>query len=227
LPWAVTFPWNTPPFVEQVRDADKPLALHGLVLAADRDAPPRIESVQAESPAERAGVRAGQVLREISGENPHRQAGQPQYVGRAVGTVAEAQAALLDLYGDGTTIHLKMADGGRVTWMLAGPPPRSRPVHPTQVYAAIDAGLLCLFLLAYAPFRRRDGEVIAWLLTLHPVSRFLLEEIRIDEAGVLGTPLSISQVLSIGLLALAIALWARLLRRPRGVTMGPAWHARP
>ena len=61
------------------------------------------------------------------------------------------------------------------------PPVRSRPVHPAQLYSAIDAGLLAWLLWAFYPFRRRDGEVVALMMTIHPITRFLLEMIRIDE----------------------------------------------
>ncbi len=82
-------------------------------------------------------------------------------------------------------------------WTIAGPPPRSPPVHPAQLYSLIDALLLCFLLLAYEPYKRRDGELTALVLTLHPISRFLLEIIRVDESAVFGTGMSISQNISI------------------------------
>ena len=63
-------------------------------------------------------------------------------------------------------------------------PPRSLGVQPTQVYAAVNALLLCLFLLAYDPYCRRDGQLFAMLITIYPVGRFLLEIIRIDESPI-------------------------------------------
>ena len=83
----------------------------------------------------------------------------------------------------------------------------SLPVHPAQLYAAIDATLLAGLAVAFTPFARRQGEVFALVLTLHPISRILLEQIRIDEPPALGTPLSISQLISVGLLMLATVLW--------------------
>ena len=76
-------------------------------------------------------------------------------------------------------------------------------------------------LLAYYPFRRKDGEVTALTLTLHPISRFLLEIIRTDEGPVFGTPFSISQNISLLVLAGGICLWIYLWRQPRG-TVWPA-----
>jgi phosphatidylglycerol:prolipoprotein diacylglycerol transferase len=51
---------------------------------------------------------------------------------------------------------------------------------------------------------------------LHPISRFLLETIRVDEAPVWGTGLSISQNLSVGLFLVGLGLWVAVGRKPRG-----------
>lgn len=91
----------------------------------------------------------------------------------------------------------------------------SLPVHPAQLYAAIDAALLAWLAVAFTPFARRQGEVFALVLTLHPLSRILLEQIRVDEPPALGTPLSISQLISVGLLLLATALWWWIARHGR------------
>lgn len=90
----------------------------------------------------------------------------------------------------------------------------SVPVHPAQLYAAIDAALLAALAVAWTPLARRRGEVLALVLTLHPISRLLLEEIRVDEPPALGTPLSISQLVSLVLLALAAGLWWWISRQP-------------
>lgn len=90
----------------------------------------------------------------------------------------------------------------------------SVPVHPAQLYAAIDAALLAALAVAFTPLARRDGEVFALTLTIHPIARLLLEQIRVDEPPALGTPLSISQLLSFLLLALAIGLWCWISRQP-------------
>lgn len=90
----------------------------------------------------------------------------------------------------------------------------SRPVHPAQLYSAIDAGLLAWLAVCFTPVARRDGQVFALVLTLHPISRILLEMIRIDEKDALGTPFSISQLISFGLLAAAGILWAVTFLRP-------------
>ena len=90
----------------------------------------------------------------------------------------------------------------------------SLPLHPAQLYAAIDAALLAVLTIAFTPLARRDGEVFALALTLHPISRILLEVIRVDEPATLGTPLSISQLVSLVLLVLAAAVWWWIGRQP-------------
>ncbi|MGB8852995.1 MAG: prolipoprotein diacylglyceryl transferase family protein [Pirellulales bacterium] len=91
--------------------------------------------------------------------------------------------------------------------------PWSLPIHPAQLYAAIDAALLAIVAILFTPLARRDGQVFALVLTLHPLSRLLLEAIRVDEPPALGTPLSISQLVSLVLLALAAALWWWIARQ--------------
>ena len=79
---------------------------------------------------------------------------------------------------------------------------------------------MCLLLLAWHPFRRQEGEVFALMLTLYPITRILLEMVRDDEPGVLGTPLTVSQIVSLMVLLAASVLWVHLLRRP--CRSGPA-----
>ena len=56
----------------------------------------------------------------------------------------------------------------------------------------------------------------ALLITVHPLSRFLLEMIRSDEPGRFGTGLTIAQLMSIGILACGVALWIYIERQPAG-----------
>ena len=109
---------------------------------------------------------------------------------------------------------LDQAARGLLTVTADQPSPWSLPVHPAQLYAAIDAALLSVLTVWFTPIARRDGEVFALALTLHPLSRLLLEHIRIDEPPALGTPLSISQLVSLVLLCLAAGLWWWLSRQP-------------
>lgn len=95
---------------------------------------------------------------------------------------------------------------------------RSLPVHPAQLYAAIDAAILAWLAVCFTPLCRRDGQIFALVITIHPISRILLEMIRVDEPPVLGTPFSISQLISLLLLATAGLLWVVTFRRPPRVS---------
>jgi phosphatidylglycerol:prolipoprotein diacylglycerol transferase len=92
--------------------------------------------------------------------------------------------------------------------------PQSLPVHPTQLYSALDALVLLLLLSAYYPLRRRDGEVIGLLMLTYPITRFAIEYLRNDE-GVFFAGMTISQTISVALLLGACAYWAWLLTLPR------------
>ncbi len=105
---------------------------------------------------------------------------------------------------------------GRMTVSLDELASVSRPVHPTQIYSAINAGLLAMMLWFFWTVRKRDGEVFAWMLILYSIARFLLEIIRRDESGLFGTNLTISQWVSIGTIVVGFALLslARPLQNP-------------
>jgi phosphatidylglycerol---prolipoprotein diacylglyceryl transferase len=204
LPWAVTFPPTSPPYMDQVANGE----MYGFGLDVDHPQHPTIAFVQPGAAAALAGLQKDDVLARIN-DYP-------------MGSVADAQNALMQAFSKHEPLKLQLTKQNKnVELPAADPPARSLPVHPAQVYSAIDAGLLAWFLSAYYPFRRRDGEVIALLLTIHPISRFMLEIIRTDEPAVWGTGLSISQNISILIFVVAVGLWIYLLKEPRRV----AWSA--
>ncbi len=207
LPWAVQFPPTSPAYLDQLQRGD--LYVQGLIFKGGGDDPPVIEKVEPDSPAERAGLAAGQRVAAIGGNS--------------VASVEQAQTELFGTFGVGTTISIRVAgETEPKSWAIAGLPPRSLPIHPTQFYSLIDALLLLLLILAYEPYRRRDGELTALVLVIHPISRFLLEIIRVDEAAVFNTGLSISQNISVAIFVGGIFLWAYLLwRRPIGCAWSP------
>lgn len=98
-----------------------------------------------------------------------------------------------------------------INYFLGPPdlPKWSLRTHPAQLYAAIDAVILAGLLWFLWPFLQWDGMIIGLGLGLHAVSRFLLEWIRTDEAPIFGTPLTISQWVSVLLFIGGIALVVR------------------
>jgi phosphatidylglycerol:prolipoprotein diacylglycerol transferase len=200
-PWALTFPAASEPYNHQQSLGQ----LHGFQIAPDPDRQTaRVIAVEPGGPAAAAGLTSGAALTAIDG--------------RRVASFGEAREALRN-----SRARLELlTDRGSVIIRLSAFPARSRPAHPTQLYAAAGAAILCWLLWCYYPLRRRDGEVFALLLTLYPVMRFLEETIRVDEPGQFRTTFSISQWISVLLLAAVVALWIYVLRQPHGSALAQA-----
>lgn len=200
LPWHVTFPKFSPPYADQASRGE----MHGFRIGSEDNQPAIVTSVDSDSPAADAGLKLDDSITAINGVQ--------------VASPWDAKRRLLELFQSEKPIRLSLRDGRTISLPAVTLPERSRPVHPTQVYSAIDAGILGWLLWSFFPLRRRDGEGIALMLTIHPITRFLLEIIRTDEPAVFGTGMSISQNVSILLLACAAGLWWYLSRQPRDVT---------
>jgi prolipoprotein diacylglyceryltransferase len=200
LDWSVADPPQS-----QV-DRAGPLKIYGMEVVANERQEPVVSHVRAGSPEAAAGIRPGRRITRVSGVR--------------VRTLAQLRG-LLDEHR--TRAWLMVAVKGQsepFCVYVNRPLPRSRPVHPTQLYSTIDALILCFLLLAYDRFRRRDGALLALILTVYPITRFLIEGIRTDEAHIWGTPFTISQNISLALLPLAIGLWVYILRRPPKLAFG-------
>jgi phosphatidylglycerol:prolipoprotein diacylglycerol transferase len=248
----VEFPFASPAYRRQAEDGR--VFVHGLKLEADEKGRTVVQEVEPGSMAEKQGVQPGQRIAAIlvasaDEREQTEEALRAVQAGREVSVpwktsvinpnLEKAHGALFD--ADGRTKHDSLAisligDAGPrvVSWTVEPAQlPHSLPVHPTQVYEAFYAGLMALFAWLYFPFRRRDGEVFALMLTLFPISRFLMEWVRTDEPGVFfqGTiaavtgyeiGLTISQVISVGLFLSSFAFWWWVLRQPRDSTLKPS-----
>ena len=203
LPWAVEFPFGSPPHVRQVQDGA--IYLHGLKFKAEPWANAVIAAVEPDSAAAQAG-RFG------------RSANRREVNGLPVTTVADAESSrCCGIKRSGSEVSLVTSDSPRPKTWTPTAPETSAPIHPAQLYSTIDGLLICLFLLAYDPFKRRDGELLAWAATIYPITRFLMEIIRTDEGPVFGTTLSISQNISLLILAGVAIFWWYLSRQPRKI----------
>ena len=137
--------------------------------------------------------------------------------GHRIDTTDDAHWAIWQAVLDGQPLRIQAERRPPITVQALDPPPkRSLPVQPSQPLSTVDALLLCLLLLAYDPFRRRDGELFALMMSIYPITRFLIEGLRSDEAAVLGTGMSIGQCVSLMVLACAVVLWQYILRQPKG-----------
>ena len=135
----------------------------------------------------------------------------------------QAQFELLKIFGAG---QAGIDWRSRRHWRQDLDESRARAAQPAGAsHAALQPdrrAAAVLFLLAYEPYKRREGELTALVLTIHPLSRFLLEIIRIDEAAVFNTGMSISQNISIGIFSAASACGSICCAGPR-----TDWPARP
>ncbi|MHB8972174.1 MAG: prolipoprotein diacylglyceryl transferase family protein [Pirellulaceae bacterium] len=196
----ITFPQGSPPFVDQL-ERGRLVAMRTHREVATNALPLLVDDVTPGGLAAQGGLQAGDRITDIrlpAQEQFHRM--------RSGQAVADA------------TISLRVNDQRWVTWPFGQLPRRSLPVYPAQVISSITAVWICLFLWAYYPFRRRDGEVFALLITIYPLLRILEEIIRADEPSVLSANFrwTISQTISALLLVLTLALWRFVLSRPKG-----------
>ncbi len=195
---AITFPQGSPPFVDHLE--------RGLLLGMN---------------LERTAGQAGAIIRSVA---PGSQADQHGFVvGQRIMRIDLPDAEAFNRMRRGENVERARVTVARlgqptVSWEFGQLPRRSRPVYPSQILSAINAGLICLFLYAYYPFRRHDGELLALLVTIYPITRILLEMVRSDEPSLLSADfrLTISQAMSGLFLLLVIGLWIYILKRPRG-----------
>jgi phosphatidylglycerol:prolipoprotein diacylglycerol transferase len=91
--------------------------------------------------------------------------------------------------------------------------PFSLPVHPTQLYAAAAALAVLGLLLAYFPWRRRPGEIMALLMIFYSITRWPIEALRADERAIL-LGMTSAQIISVVLVGLGLAAWISLRFSP-------------
>ncbi|MCA9185775.1 MAG: prolipoprotein diacylglyceryl transferase [Planctomycetales bacterium] len=227
VPWALTFPPEAAPYETQLQSGD----FHGMRLEQRDDSHLYVTLRDPQGAAARAHLPDGARLAAINGhaiDPPTPALLEQLHQGMEIETGADGISTLevaQILLADGRDrVALTTDDGRDFGWTLSPFPTRSLPVHPTQIYASVNALCIFLFLLAYLPFRRRDGEVFAILMTIYPITRFLLEIVRTDEGSFWQTGLTISQNVSILLLGGAVCLWLYLLRQPARPNVGTFWE---
>ena len=196
--WGVQFPAGSPPYMRHLDQGllfEQPLEQRGIEADFDYRSnylwKAQITAVQPGSLGEASGLRLGDTINM-----------EMRLVDGAFSEYFEKQ-----LFGE-TAFLMKTA--GRVidNLTVGDMPARSLKVYPAQVYSSINGGLLCLLLWAYFPYRKRDGQILALVFIFYPISRFLLEWVRSDELGQLGTQLTISQLFSVLTMLFGIGLWA-------------------
>ncbi len=220
LPWAVTFPYGSPAMAQQYRYGQITLPKE-LIYIQDNEmsAPLPREFIE-------AAVEHNEDFAEFQKLNDQRIAAWRAYQaaegqGAAAGEVSKLRAAFNEL--DARFVRYQNTLEGQAfkQCVTFGVTPkqllelashyRSRPVHPSQLYAVINGFIICWLLTVIFYIRKRHGTVIGWFLILYSISRIFLELIRqdnpLDTAG-----LTISQGISVCTFLAGVA-WLLMLRR--------------
>lgn len=187
----IQFPHGSVPYEAQIKAG----SVLGLEFAG-RSLPATVETLDSDSPAARAGIQVSNVVERII----------PRRVPVSEGTNPALPPRLA----------AEIMVGGKVAVVYPDEmPENSLPVHPSQVYAAINALLLCVLIWCLQPVGSRDGQVFLIAILLYAMSRFVLEGVRSDEGGQLGTGLSVAQLVAIGSGLIAICGLVTLSRLPK------------
>lgn len=101
----------------------------------------------------------------------------------------------------------------------------SLAVHPAQVYGIANALILAVLLAAFFRLRTREGQVVALLFILYPITRIVLEAIRGDNQGMLLTPAQV-KALVLAALGLAAMIGLRWLPASSGPVLAERLAAR-
>lgn len=188
---AIRFPHGSIPYASQMQDG----SLLGIKLAGQNGFPATIESIEPDSPAAAAHIPPNVVVEAIN---------TPEVLEKEPRAPTEPPSLMADV---------QLSDQ-RVAFYREQLPPRSLPVHPSQIYASINGLLLCILIWFLQPLPKQDGVVFLTAIFLYAVSRFLLEGVRSDELGQLGTSLTIAQWVGLGSGAAALVGLAILSRLP-------------
>lgn len=195
----VSFPAGSPAYYRQLETGDLLGISMEEVPSADGSTEWDVRAVEPLSPADKHGIRAGDRIERMA---------IPDDVWlRAIQRDGLRLSAV-----ERSSVLVQRSAGPLVVIPLAELPRYSLPTWPSQLYSAITAFLLCWLLWFYYPFRKRDGELMALVLILYSVARFLEEIVRVDEAGFAGTSFTVSQWISTGCFLAGLALLVAVRR---------------
>lgn len=219
LPWAVTFPYGSPAMAQQYKYGQITLPKELIFIQENEESLPLPrESIEAAAEHNRADehkeigrqLSSAQMAYDTAVKNKapkEEQAGLHAEYKRL-----EKEHAVFGKPGE-TLVYQHCEKFGITPQELLDVSRhyRSRPIHPSQLYAVINGFIICWVLTIIFYIRKRHGAVIGWFLILYSISRIFLELIRqdnpLDTAG-----LTISQGISICTFLAGVA-WLLLLQR--------------
>ena len=159
----------------------------------------KITQVRPGSLAEQAGIQAGARLDELGSD------------------YSSLDQAPRDLPAEDVQLGVFVTvDGRRIRWSPQELPSQSLPVRAAQIISSVSSLVLCVLLCGISLLRLRPGTVMFLGFAAYAILRFVLEWVRVDEAGQFGTALSISQWVSVMVLISSIAglMWVCVRQAP-------------
>jgi phosphatidylglycerol:prolipoprotein diacylglycerol transferase len=242
LPWAVTFPYGSPALVRQWAKRKKTLPADLIYVSPTGDAAPLPRELLNMTPEEvngpiRAYEQAREARRRAEADNEDlKTVNRLRRKEERAKKAADEHRLKLGLLADKVDLFGQAGPGSskktlsELADLAHSDACRSLPVHPAQLYGSINAMLLSLLLSAVFAVRKRHGVVAILLFLLYPLSRIVLETIRVDNP--LDTfGLTISSAISLAGIALGIVgmiiVYRLPLRSPRAVAWMPPPEPQP
>lgn len=237
LPWAVRFPFGSPASVEQWQRKEPGAGLPaellftyplGVTMPLSRESIAAADDELTRETAAQAALRAelAAIDETLASADAGRQPALQAERRRLEARLAETAVPHIDIRANMERYGLTAA---QIRELARRHP--SLPVHPTQIYSTITAGLLALLLSAIYWRRTRDGQVVCLMLLIEPLTRVLLELIRADNPVDQFGHLTISQTLAIPMVvagAVGLLVLRKLpARSPRAVRWVPESEPRP
>ena len=193
--YAVHFPLSAPARYALV-DAGVQTAAGFTVDEAYRDPGVRVDKVDPASAIFAAGLRSGDIIEEADGMKITEAKDLTKYLG----DFKKWPQGKTDL-----TLKVKDKENQEKTFTAY---PRTVGLHPAQLYETISMLIVLLLLLAYEPFKTRDGQVMVLMMLTYAIHRYVNELLR-DDPRPVGFESYASVFLFGAGVVLALLLWFR------------------
>lgn len=197
-PWALRFPPGSPVYSEQIGTGEL-LGLRLENVTGETVPGGRVRGVEANSPADRKGIKVGSLVSQIYPARPDEDQLNPR--------LPEDDSSQFNV--------VAVVDARPIVWTPDQLPDQALAVSPAQLISSGSGLLICLLLLILSGlFRLPPGVLMATGFAVYALARFGEEMVRTDEPGQFGTQFSISQwisliILPVSILSIIYIYWKR------------------
>ncbi len=208
LPWAVEFPYSSPPF--NAHWEERLVTVPAQLLAIDNvgRASPISRDILALTSEQLEDFR--QLSKKVASEMEKARASGDAKKAKKLEGRLEASLQLRPVLRHFDEYQIKPAD---LRALVETMNLRSRPVHPAQLYSAVGPLLLAWMMYLYLNRRKRHGMVMILTMTLYAAERFVEELVRADNpVDTFG--LTVSQGISLALLGILLVCYLYIRRLP-------------